>query len=66
MEKKIVYKCDPDKNTKCNKLGCKYNKDAKYPVCDLTNNIDHSIDRIPMEVIRTDKGFIYQPMNQTF
>ena len=48
-QKKILYKCDPNKNTQCKKSGCVHNKNSVYPVCDSTSHMEFSTDGIPLK-----------------
>ena len=57
--KKILYKCDPNKNTQCKKKSCFLNKNAKPPkegrkmlpvVCRHTRHIEFSLDGKPIEI----------------
>ena len=41
---KELYKCDPNKNIKCSKENCIYNKNAIDPYCSNTTHKEFSID----------------------
>ena len=48
MDNKIIYTCDPNKNTQCGKSGCKYNPNSKYPYCEHTAHKEFYADGMPM------------------
>lgn len=37
------YICDPSKNVKCSKSGCKHNPAAAYPECYLTSHKEYEL-----------------------
>jgi len=54
---KTLYICDPEKNTKCSKTGCKRRK-GKYDECDCTKFPEFQKDGTkPFRVVRTHKGY---------
>lgn len=56
MDNKIWYKCDPNKNVKCNKRSCAHNPNAIPMECELTSKKEYSIDEIPLRIQKTDTG----------
>jgi hypothetical protein len=63
----VWYKCDPEKNKKCRRQGCKYRDNKKdYDTCEYTNNPAYSIDGVKYHVVKTKKGgkvkFILRPL----
>jgi hypothetical protein len=48
MEARILYKCDPNKNTECDKNGCKHNPNSEHPYCEHTAHKEFSTDGIPV------------------
>ena len=43
MEQKILYKCDPDKNTACRKTHCKYDPCVVNGECDSTSQEQYAV-----------------------
>ena len=43
MKRKILYKCDPEKNTGCKKTHCKYDPCVVNGECDSTSEEQYAV-----------------------
>jgi len=50
-KKRVLYLCDPEKNTECRKSNCKHNTDSDWRVCECTSRKECSVDGIEVEVV---------------